>query len=246
MLNLDTALVMSTRVLVLEDDERIVRMLSRYLGERGYIVQGSADVTLAAELVDDYCPDVMLLDWMLPSRSGLDTLRELRRNPKYHDLPVIMLTAKNDELDRVEGLLTGADDYITKPFSLAELEARITALLRRAVRRTPAYQDGYLEINPAKKLLRVAGTVQSLSLQEWAVLEKLITSPRIILRDELVSWVWGDSPPSSIRSLDNIVMRLRKVIEPSESPRYIVTERGTGYRFVRQRVHQGMFSPRED
>jgi two-component system phosphate regulon response regulator PhoB len=227
---------MSIRLLVIEDDERIVRMLSRYLGERGYVIHGTTNLLQLAETIDDYCPDLLLLDWMLPTKSGLDTLRELRRTPRFADLPVIMLTAKNDEIDRVEGLLTGADDYVSKPFSLAELEARITSVLRRTARRAATYHDDYLEVNPSQKILRVNGVQHTLSLQEWAVLEKLIATPRVILRDEFIAYIWGQHPPASSRSLDNIIMRLRKLIEPTESPRYIVTERGSGYRFVRQRA----------
>lgn len=224
---------MVTRILVLEDDERIVRMLQRYLGERGFVVEGTSDPIVIERTIDDFLPDLLLLDWMLPGRTGLDTLRELRRKPRYASLPVIMLTAKNDELDRVEGLLTGADDYIAKPFSLAELEARVVSVLRRSARQTHVYQDDRLQIDPRAKQLIVDGAPQTLSLQEWAVLEYLLSAAAPVDRDALIAHVWGQNPPASTRSIDNVIMRLRRILEVGEVPRYIVTERGHGYRFVR-------------
>lgn len=222
-----------TRILVLEDDERIVRMLQRYLGERGFLVEGTGDPIIVERTIDDFLPDLLLLDWMLPGRTGLETLRELRRKPRYATLPVIMLTAKNEELDRVEGLLTGADDYIAKPFSLAELEARVVSVLRRAARQTHIYQDSRLQIDPRAKKLVVDGQPQTLSLQEWAVLEHLLMASAAVDREELIAHVWGANPPASTRSIDNVVMRLRRTLGEGDEPRYIVTERGHGYRFVR-------------
>lgn len=224
---------MVTRILVLEDDERIVRMLQRYLGERGFVVEGTSDPIVIERTIDDFLPDLLLLDWMLPGRTGLDTLRELRRKARYAALPVIMLTAKNEELDRVEGLLTGADDYIAKPFSLAELEARVVSVLRRAARQTFVYQDSRLQIDPRTKQLVVDGQAQTLSLQEWAVLEYLLMAASTVDREQLISHVWGANPPASARSIDNVIMRLRRVLAESDEPRYIVTDRGHGYRFVR-------------
>lgn len=224
---------MVTRILVLEDDERIVRMLQRYLGERGFVVEGTGDPIVVERTIDDFLPDLLLLDWMLPGRTGLETLRELRRKPRYASLPVIMLTAKNEELDRVEGLLTGADDYIAKPFSLAELEARVVSVLRRAARQTHVYQDARLQIDPRSKKLVVDGLPQTLSLQEWAVLEHLLMASAAVDREDLVAHVWGANPPASARSIDNVVMRLRRALGEGDEPRYIVTERGHGYRFVR-------------
>lgn len=202
-------------------------------GERGFLVEGLNDPLLVEDKIDDFHPELVLLDWMLPGRSGLETLRELRKRPRHAALPVIMLTAKSDELDRVEGLLTGADDYITKPFSLAELEARVVSVLRRAARQTHVYADDLVQIDPAAKKLVVRGEARSLSLQEWTVLEYLMTAPGAVDRDALMTFVWGANPPASARSIDNVVMRLRRTIEDGEPPRYIVTERGRGYRFVR-------------
>ncbi len=228
-----TATDMSQRILVVEDDERIVRMLRRFLEGRGYTVHSTTELSLLPVIIEEFIPDLVVLDWMLPERPGIEVLRQLRKDQRFLRLPVIMVTARGDEIDRVDGLLTGADDYIVKPFGLAELEARILSVLRRATRQGAHYHDEYLDLDPEAKRCIVNGKAQTLTFQEWAVLSKLLENPMGVTREQLVQAVWGSTPPSSIRSIDNVVMRLRKVIEPEDSQRYILTERGSGYRFHR-------------
>jgi DNA-binding response OmpR family regulator len=226
---------MTARVLIVEDEERIQRMLKSYLEVRGFVVRGEPDAVLVPQTISDFNPDVLLLDWGIPGKSGIDLLRELRANPNYSNLPVIMVSARSDELDRVEGLLTGADDYVVKPFNLAELEARIGSVLRRAGRHPSVYIDPHLEIYPDRKRCTVEGHEQSLTQQEWLALEKLLLNPEGVKREDLTRAVWGESLPASTRAIDNVIMRLRKAFgDTSDDPRYIVTEWGNGYRFVRR------------
>jgi DNA-binding response OmpR family regulator len=226
---------MDARILVIEDDERIVRMLDRFLSERGFTLRGVSEFPVTEQEIAEFAPDLILLDWNLPAQPGIEILKNIRRLPKLAHLPVIMLTARNDEIDRVEGLLTGADDYVVKPFSLAELEARIVSVLRRSVRRASAYMDDFLQIFPHDKRLVVNTVPESLTVQEWAVLEALLSSRDGMSRADLLQQVWGADRNVTERSVDVLIMRLRKVLEPEpESPRYLVTERGLGYRFARR------------
>ena len=228
-------MTMTARVLIAEDDERIQRMLKSYFEARGFTVRGEPDAVLVPQVIADFNPDILLLDWVMPGKSGIDLLRELRASPQFSSLPVIMVSARSDELDRIEGLLTGADDYVVKPFNLAELEARIGSVLRRAGRHAPAYTDSHLQINPDRKRCTVGGNELSLTHQEWLALEKLLMCPEGVKREDLTRAVWGESLPASTRAIDNVIMRLRKAfLESPDDPRYIVTEWGNGYRFVRR------------
>jgi two-component system phosphate regulon response regulator PhoB len=228
----------SPTILIIEDDERIVRMLDRYFSGRGHTLVGTADPVGVERLIAEVHPDVLLLDWALPGRPGIEVLRQLRAQPRYAALPVIMLTARSEEMDKVEGLLTGADDFVSKPFSLAELEARVTSVLRRAKRSPAAYLDERLAVDPAKRKLSVDRKPASLSATEWSFLERLLGSQEGVSRPELVTAVWGEGTEVSDRSIDNIVMRLRRVLgdDPQTGEPYIVTERGFGYRFARRRT----------
>lgn len=231
---------MEARILVIEDDERIIRMLSRFLGERGFSVQGVTEFPVMEHVFTEFSPDLILLDWNLPAKSGIEVLKDIRRLPKLAHLPVIMLTARTDEMDRVEGLLTGADDYVVKPFSLAELEARIVSVLRRSVRRASAYLDDHLQIFPHDKRLVVNTAPEILSIQEWGVLEALLTARDGVTRAELVQRVWGSDRTVTERNVDVLIMRIRRIIEPEpDCPRYLITERGIGYRFVRRAPEPG-------
>lgn len=230
---MQSTLSVSTRILIIEDDERIVRLLQRFLGDRGYELYFERDCILLSTYVQEISPDLILLDWMLPTKPGIEILRELRNDPRYSTLPVIMLTARDDELDRVEGLLTGADDYIGKPFSLAELEARIITVLRRSISRNVHYTDAHLEIYPDKKHLCVRGKTRVLSIQEWALLAALLRTRKALSREALVEAVWGKDYDVSARSIDVMILKLRRIIEPDpRMPQYILTERGAGYRFA--------------
>ncbi len=211
-------------------------MLARYFGERGVQVHATDDPVTVCASIEEARPDLILLDWVMPERSGLDVLREIRRHARFVDIPVIMLTARAEELDRVEGLLTGADDYVVKPFSLAELDARIVSVMRRYRRRALPYRDEYLEIDVDRKRLVSGGTPRTLSAQEWGLLELLLRSDGVVTRQQIVDTVWGPGFAVTPRAVDVMVARLRRAMEPEpEFPRYLLTERGTGYRFCRRR-----------
>lgn len=223
---------MARRITLIEDDRRFADVFTRYMGAKGYKVQVLTP-PFEWEQVEEFAPDAVLLDWMLPETSGIDLLKELRARKQLALIPVILVTARNEELDKIEGLLSGADDYITKPFGFGELEARLISVMRRASRVAPAYRDEYLEIVPLRKRIRVRGEPRYLSQYEWSALELLLLTDGTVSREDLVRHVWGDMPPSSVRSIDNLILKLRKQIEPEEEPIYIVTDRGQGYRFVR-------------
>ena len=212
-------------------------MLERHFGDRGHKCFATAETTGLTRLIDEVAPDLVLLDWMLPGMPGIEVLRTLRSEPRYAALPVIMLTARTTELDRVEGLLSGADDYVSKPFSLAELEARISSVLRRSQGSEFGYLDARLSINPAQKRLAVDGRAVSLTLHEWTVLECLLSTYDPVARRDIVIALWGPDAGVSDRSIDNIVMRLRRALgdDLETGEPYIVTERGQGYRFARRR-----------
>ena len=231
------------RILLVEDDERIVRMLTRYLEERGYLVRGLPDALNLAHELRVFAPDLLLLDWSLPGKTGIEALRELRTDTQWSSLAVIMLTVRNEELDRVEGLLTGADDYMSKPFSLAELEARIQSVLRRYRREASGYADERLQIVPEEKILQVNGNKHVLSLHEWALLSTLLEYPEGVSRQTLIRRIWGKAHSITPRAIDVMVLRLRRILEEDPTtPRYILTERGVGYRFYRHRP-AGAYSP---
>ena len=226
---------MSRKISLIEDDSRFAGVVVRYLTPHGYqILHHRAPFDL--DPVEDFAPDVVLLDWMLPGVTGIELLKQIRSSSVLAMTPVIMLTARHEEVDKLEGLLTGADDYVTKPCSFAELEARITSVLRRAARVAPSYRDDYLEIIPLRKRLRVAGEPRHLGQYEWAALEYLLLQTGAAPREELIRHVWGEMPPASPRAIDHVIFKLRQVIEPEESPMYIVSDRGVGYRFSRLRV----------
>ena len=228
------------RILIVEDDERIVRLLDRFLGQRGYELHFERECLRIPCQLRELAPDLILLDWVLPTRPGIDILRALRNEPRYSSLPVIMLTGKNDELHRVEGLLTGADDYICKPFSLAELEARMISVLRRSQGKKMPYVDGHLEIDPEEKILVVGGEPRLLTIQEWALLGALMGTSKALSRKALVEAVWGRGHEVSDRTIDVMVLKLRRTLEPDpRDPCYILTERGAGYRFVSRRNGAG-------
>jgi len=179
-------------------------------------------------------PDLILLDWMLPNISGVEYAHHLRREKLTQDIPVIMLTARTEEDDKVKGLDSGADDYITKPFSTRELLSRIRALLRRT---TPhaveiAVEAGGLSLNPVTHRVTVAGKPLSLGPTEFRLLHFFMTHPeRVHTRERLLDSVWGNNVYVEERTVDVHIRRLRKILAPSQHDRLIHTVRGSGYRF---------------
>jgi len=222
-------------ILVVEDDLAIARGLIQNLTFEGYSVQVAHDGQTGLELLTDRLPDLVLLDVMLPKLNGFEVLREMRRLEL--SVPVIMLTAKGEEIDKVRGLDLGADDYLTKPFALAELLARIRAVLRRAEgpgKKGGQVRFGGVEIDFATLQVTVTGTPVKLTSRELALLKLFVEREgQALTRDEIVRRVWGYDYEGTDRTLDNFVSRLRQKLEADpDCPQHFLTLRGIGYRFV--------------
>ena len=221
-------------MLVVEDDETLAMGLVSALEHERFAVIHCDTGERALEIIEDDIPDVMILDWMLPGMDGLSVLRKVKS--EHPELPVILLTAKSAELDRVLGLEMGADDYVPKPFSLRELIARVRARLRSrpAPPRAPdVYRFGRNEVDLRRRVLSREGVEHRMTTHEAGVLQYLIGHRgRDVSREELLQNVWGYSPTMATRTVDNQILKLRKKIEDSPAdPRHILTVHGTGYRF---------------
>lgn len=226
---------MSQTIFVLEDDIDIQRLVQYHLEAAGYTVKTYAAATNVAADAERQPPILFLLDIMVPGGDGLDLCRRLRTNPALSSVPIIFLTARASENDRVLGLEMGADDYVTKPFGTRELIARVKAVLRRFERPTApsVVRFDAIEIDQAAMQLRVNGTLQATTATEFRLLDYLIRHPgRVFSRDQLLDAVWGDARFVTPRSVDVYVRRIREQIESDpENPRYLKTMRGAGYRF---------------
>ncbi|WP_017585763.1 response regulator transcription factor [Nocardiopsis ganjiahuensis] len=223
-----------TRVLVVEDEESYSDALSYMLRKEGFEVAVAPTGTVALETFDRTGADLVLLDLMLPGLSGTEVCRTLRQKS---NVPVIMLTAKDSEIDKVVGLELGADDYVTKPFSSRELVARIRAVLRRRgedeVVLPAALEAGPVRMDVERHVVTVRGDNVQLPLKEFELLEVLLRNAgRVLTRMQLIDRVWGADYVGDTKTLDVHVKRLRaKIEEDPSSPRYIVTVRGLGYKF---------------
>ena len=226
---------MSTTILVIEDEPAIQELIAVNLSFAGHKVLRAYDAEQAQTLIRAELPDLILLDWMLPGASGITLAKKLRSDERTQQVPVIMLTAKGAEADKIEGLEAGADDYITKPFSPKELLARIKAVLRR---RAPQLTDdqieiGTLRLDPATH--RVTGADKSLTIgpTEFRLLHFFMThTERVFSRAQLLDKVWGDHVFVEERTVDVHIRRLRKALEPTQHDAHIETVRGAGYRFA--------------
>jgi len=223
-----------TTVLVVEDEIEIARVVRDYLRNAGFEVIVVGDGGSAVASVRSAKPDLLVLDLGLPGRDGLDVAREIRR---WSDTPIVMLTARGDETDRIVGLEIGADDYVVKPFSPKELVARVRAVLRRsrtAARGDEVVRAGDVEIDTAKMLVSVGGTQVDLTPTEFQLLATLAREPgRVFTRSQLLDAVHGVAIESYERAIDAHVKNIRRKIEPEPgSPRYVVTVHGVGYRFA--------------
>ena len=224
---------MSATILVVEDEPGIQELLKFNLGQHGHDVLVANDSDEAMHSLRGALPDLILLDWMLPGLPGVDFARRIRGDQRLKDIPIIMLTARAEERDKVLGLETGADDYITKPFSPKELMARIKAVLRR---RAPQMTEdmveiGGLKLDPASH--RVFGGEQALNLgpTEFRLLHFFMTHPeRVYSRSQLLDQVWGDHVFVEERTVDVHIRRLRGALEPTGHDGLIQTVRGAGYR----------------
>ena len=228
---------MSATILVVEDEPGIQEVLKFNLGLHGHEVIVASDAEEGLTFLRGALPDLILLDWMLPGMSGIDFARRVRADARQKNIPIIMLTARSDERDKVQGLDTGADDYITKPFSPRELMARIKAVLRR---RAPQMTEDSVEISGLKLdplSHRVHGdlngipTALDLGPTEFRLLHFLMTHPeRVYSRSQLLDQVWGDHVFVEERTVDVHIRRLRSVLETTGHDRLIQTVRGSGYR----------------
>lgn len=221
------------RILLIEDERPIREMVTFALGQEGYIVDEAED-SLAAEVkVADHLPNLILLDWMLPDVTGLELLRRWKRVEAMNEIPIIMLTARVEERDKIDGLDSGADDYITKPFSVKELTARIRAVLRRGT----GSIDNEVSIGPILLDLnahraQVNGQSINMGPTEFRLLEFFMTHPdRVYTRNQLLDYVWGRNMYVEERTVDVHIVRLRKLLKPLNCEHMIQTVRGYGYRF---------------
>ena len=232
---------MSATIMIVEDEPAIQELISYNLRNTGYVVLCASSAEQAREMVNDVLPDLVLLDWMLPNMSGLEFAQKLRQGARTKAIPIIMLTARVDESDKVAGLEMGADDYITKPFSPRELVARIKAVLRR---RLPEVSDevvevGGLKLDPTTHRVTVSdqesatkSTEIVLGPTEFRLLHFLMThTERVHTRSQLLDRVWGDHVFVEDRTVDVHIRRLRRALEDVGKDELVQTVRGAGYRF---------------
>jgi two-component system, OmpR family, phosphate regulon response regulator PhoB len=222
------------RILIVEDEESLTLLLRYNLEAAGYAVDSVARGDEAALRIAEDAPDLVLLDWMLPGVSGVELCRRIRARKDTQRLPIIMLTARGEEADRVRGLSTGADDYVVKPFSVPELVARVGALLRRADPAQGATRlvAGDLEVQRDARRVRRAGTELHLGPTEYRILEFLMLKPgRVYSREQLLDAVWGRDASVDERTVDVHIGRLRKVLSLPGENDPIRTVRGAGYAF---------------
>ncbi len=229
---------MTPYVLIAEDEQSVAELLTYNLKREGYEVAVAVDGDEALMMVSERAPDILLLDWMLPKTTGIEVCRQLRTKPDTRNMPIIMLTARSEESDRIRGLDMGADDYVTKPFSTTELLARIRAVLRRI---RPGLADdvltcGDIEINRGAHTVMRNGKELHLGPTEFRLLDYLIQRPgRVFSREQLLDAVWGSDVYVEARTVDVHIGRLRKALRKHGDPDPIRTVRSAGYSLVTER-----------
>ncbi len=228
---------MRVKILIVDDEAAIRQMVCLALTQAGFTCIEAADANEAQARILEHTPDLVLLDWMLPGTSGIEYCRRLRREKLTRDLPVIMLTARTEEEDKVRGLDSGADDYITKPFSIRELLARVKACLRRVA---PHAADTVLEVSglrldPVAYRVMAHGRKLNLGPTEFRLLHFFMSHPeRVHSRERILNGVWGDNVYVEERTVDVHIRRLRRALTETGHARLIQTVRGAGYRFSAQ------------
>lgn len=232
---------MIQRILVVEDEPSIAELIAINLSHAGYEVEKAMQTDVAQSMMKEHLPSLIILDWMLPGKSGVQFAKELRSNDRTRGLPILMLTAKSEEADKVMGLDSGADDYVTKPFSPKELIARVKALLRRQI---PIEDTGPLTVGPLKldpsshRVLAIWPNSDprpiSLGPTEYRLLQFFMANPeRVHSRTNLLDNVWGNEVYIEERTVDVHIKRLRAALSPADCDRYIETVRGSGYRITK-------------
>ena len=228
-------MALDTTILLVEDEPAILELLEFTLAPRGYKLRRATDASDARAAIRDALPDLVILDWMMPGESGMQLARALRADPRTRSLPIIMLTAKADESDKITGLDAGADDYVTKPFSPRELISRVNALLRR---RAPEHAEepityGPLMVDPSRHEARAHGQLLEIGATEFKLLRFFVAHPeRVFSRAQLLDQVWGDHTFIEERTVDVHILRLRKALATSRAEELVQTVRGAGYRLA--------------
>jgi two-component system phosphate regulon response regulator PhoB len=226
--------MMRKTILVVEDEAAIREMVGFAIARAGFEVREAGDAREAQVAIADRVPDLILLDWMLPGTSGIELARSLKRDQATRAIPIIVLTARGEEEDKVRGFEVGADDYVTKPFSPRELVARVKAVLRRA---SPEGEEerveiGSLLLDTASHRVTARGEPVHLGPTEFRLLRFFMTHPeRVYSRGQLLDWVWGGNVYIEERTVDVHIRRLRKALEPFACDGMLQTVRGAGYRF---------------
>jgi two-component system, OmpR family, phosphate regulon response regulator PhoB len=231
---------MASSILIVEDEPSIAELISVNLSHAGFLPVRAFQTEQALQLMKEVLPDLVILDWMLPGKSGIQFAKELRSNERTKDIPIILLTARSEEMDKIAGLEAGADDYVTKPFSPKELVARVRAVLRR---RSPQLADEVVQINqlrldPVSHRVTSVNGANELSLDlgptEFRLLHFLMTHPeRVHSRGQLLDKVWGDHVFVEERTVDVHIKRLRAALAPADCQNFIETVRGSGYRLTK-------------
>lgn len=223
-----------TTILVVEDESAVREMLRFSLEQNGLSVLEAEETIKAERLIKEQVPSLILLDWMLPGRSGVEFARQLKRNQETREIPIIMLTARGEEDDKVQGLECGADDYVTKPFSTRELMARIRAILRRSssLDEDEKIEVSGLTLDPVSHRISTNGHELEMGPTEFRLLHFFMThTERVYSRAQLLDQVWGTNVYIEERTVDVHIRRLRKALEPSKHDVLLQTVRGVGYRF---------------
>jgi len=229
---------MTSRILIVEDEPAIREMVGVALSRADFQLSEAGDASEAMISISDKVPDLILLDWMLPGSSGLELARRLKKEELTQHIPIIMLTARGEETDKITGLDSGADDYITKPFSPRELVARITAVLRRTSPRSEkeAIEANGLKLDASSHRVTVDDNILDIGPTEYRMLHFFMSHPeRVYSRSQLLDRIWGSNVYVEERTVDVHIRRLRKVLAQYGHDRFIQTVRGAGYRFSTQR-----------
>jgi two-component system phosphate regulon response regulator PhoB len=222
-------------ILVIEDDHDIREMICQSLSQADFQTHGCADVKCAKQAIREQRPDCLVVDWMLPDSSGIELIRWLRRQDEFRQIPALMLTARAEESDKITGLESGADDYMTKPLSLRELRARVKALLRRPAEykeSSQLLQAGPVELNLKSHVVRLDGKDAELTKTEFKLLKFFVTNrDKVFSRDQILDAVWGLNTYLGDRTVDVHILRLRKILKAYKLDNLIKTVRGAGYKF---------------
>lgn len=221
-----------TSLLIVEDEEAIRDMLRFALPQQEFKLWDAETVAQAVRLLADHIPDLIILDWMLPDKSGIEFIKWIKRKDTLKDIPIIMLTAKAEEEQKIQGLMTGADDYVTKPFSTAELTARIRAILRRGIVASPEneFVIGDLILNAHNHSVQIRGERLELMPLEYKLLHFFLAHPnKTYSRDQLINHIWGSNVYIDDRTVDVQIKRLRSKLKPFHYDKLIKTIRSAGY-----------------